>query len=249
MRQAALQAVAFDPELAEAHTVLGGYLHVYEWNWEAAEREYIRAIELDPNYHTARLWYGYFLEAMGRFDESLVQRRRMVELDPLMPSVGLGTVLNLMGRGEEALEFYRDVIERDSAYWQADEAMSDVYEGGGKLDEAARALERAVAHAGNTSRPKAHLARVLARAGNRVEARRLLEELRAQARASDIYHPVVATALAAAGDVDGAFAWLEKSYAQRHPDLNHLSVEGAYRALRGDPRFTDLLRRVGLRGS
>jgi TolB-like protein/Tfp pilus assembly protein PilF/tRNA A-37 threonylcarbamoyl transferase component Bud32 len=246
-REAAGRAVKLDDGLAEAHTARAAYLHVYEWDWPAAEREFRRAIELDPNDPTAHNWYGFFLGGMGRFDEAIVETTRGRDLDPLAPDVGLAAALRKAGRYDLARAAYGVVIEHHPGYWQAHEGLARLFEATGELKEAVPAFERAMALAGRTSRPKAGLARVLALSGRKADARRLIGELRGETGRTGIYDPVVATALVAAGDTNAAIEWLETSYRQRHPDLAEVNVDPRYAALRSDPRFVDLLRRVGFR--
>ena len=245
MREAVRKAVELDDSLSEAHTVQAAYLHVYEWNWSRAEREFQRAIDLDPNQPTAHAWYGYLLENLGRFDEAISERERGLELDPLAPEVTLGGALRKAGRYQDARRAFRDVIARYPNNWPAHEGLGLVYELTGELDDAIREFELAVTFAGPTQRPKAGLARVLALSGRTADAQRLIRELYADAARTGIYHPVVAAAVLATGDQNGALEWLERSYGQRHPALVELYVDGRFASLRGDRRFDDLLRRVG----
>lgn len=116
----------------------------------------------------------------------------------------------------------------------------------GDLEQAIAAFQRAVQHSGGFSRPKAGLARVLALAGQEAEARGILEELRAETGRNDIYTPRVASVLYPLGDADAAFEWLEAAYRQRHFDLQHVALESGATGLQDDPRFKDLLQRMGL---
>jgi len=245
MREAARRAVALDSTSAEAHTVLGAYLYVYEWDFGGAERAYRRSLEVDRDYPTAYLWLSFLLEGLGRFEEAIEVKRRLAELDPLSPTMGVASIHLRMGRYDLAKVGLREVIQLHSTYWQAHEGLGVACEATGELDEAILSFQRAVDLAGRTSRPRAGLARVLALAGRASEARQIVEQLRAEAATSDNYHPVVATALLAAGDMQGAIEWLETSYRQRHPDLVELNVDVRFAALRGDGRFRDLLRRIG----
>jgi TolB-like protein/Tfp pilus assembly protein PilF/tRNA A-37 threonylcarbamoyl transferase component Bud32 len=250
LRQAALRAIALDSNLAEGHTALAAYYHFYEWDWPAAEREFKRAIELDPSFTTAHLWYGYSLEARRRFPEAIAERSRARELDPLSAvaagGVG-GAIVAAHGDYERAKSLYRESIELDPNFWQAYDSFGTLLEVTGDLSEARRMFEVAVQNAGHTQKPKAGLARVLARAHKMTEARKLLAELRADGAATGIRHPVVASALYSAGDSAGAFEWLEAAYRQRHPDLMRIGADRGYDVLREDPRFQELVRRVGLR--
>lgn len=115
------------------------------------------------------------------------------------------------------------------------------------MEEAVRAFERAVALAGPTPRARAGLAHVLALSGRETEARRIIQELRTDAAVSGNYYPVVAAGLVAVGDTSAAAEWLEAAYRQRHPALVEVNVDERYAGLRHDPRFQDLLRRIGFR--
>jgi TolB-like protein/DNA-binding SARP family transcriptional activator/Tfp pilus assembly protein PilF len=256
-RAAALEALELDDELAEAHAALGGYFEAYAWNAAAAEREWRRAIELDPSYPTVRHFYGNLLAAKGRFDEAIAQKRRAVELDPLAPvfSEVLGNTLRRAGRPAEALEALRNAIELDSTYWRAYTRLGAVYEMMGKFEEAVRAHQRAVELAGadtnvNAKFARIGLARALALAGSRDDARRMLAELRAEADRTEFHRPQVATVFLALDDVDGALEWLERAYHERNPELGARALavlqDPLFDRLQDDPRFLDLRRRVGL---
>jgi len=244
MGAAAQRALELDDRLAEAHTVLGAYLHVYEWNWDGAEREFRRAIQLDRNDPTAHSWYGHFLENMGRFDEAIPERRLSVELDPLVPHAGLGATLTFAGRYDSARVAFRHALEIDPNFWQTNAWLGSLLTVTGDLPGAIAAYERAVATSQGAAGPKAALARALALSGRKAEAREVVRRIRAEAAASGIQHPDVATALLALGDTTAAFDWLEGSFRQRHPAMASINVNPAYAGFRADPRFQDLLRRM-----
>jgi TolB-like protein/Flp pilus assembly protein TadD len=248
VREAAIKAIQIDDGLAEAHTALGAYLHVYEWDWQAAEREHRRAIELDPNSSMARQIYGAELTAMGRLEEAVAQRRKAVELDPLAPlfSQSLGSTLLYAGRSGEALVHLRAALELDSTYWRAHATLGDLYASTGRFEDAVTAHHRSVELAGANSHARAGLARALALAGRQDEARRIFAELQAEAEHTGIHSPALATVFLALNDVEGALAWLELSYHERHPQLRFIGGP-RYALLENDPRFLDLLRRIGLR--
>lgn len=249
MRRAALKAVALDEQSAEAHAAVGAYLNLYEWDSEASEGAYLRSIELDPSYGTARHLYSNLLRATGRLDEAIAQKRKAVELDPLAPmlSNSLGITLLEDGRPAEALEQFQSVLELDSTFWAVHASLGDFYARAGRFDEAIRAYQLALEREGERSNPRAGLARVLALAGREDEARRMLAELQADTARSGIFPPQVATVFLALGEVEGALAWLERSYEQRHPGLRFIGGIAGFAPLEGDPRFADLRRRIGLR--
>ena len=151
------------------------------------------------------------------------------------------------GRFELARDAYGDVVDHHPGYWLGHDGLGRTLDAMGAYAEAVPAFERATALAGRTSEAKAGLARTLALVGRRAEAERLVGELRGDAERTGIYHPVVAPAMAALGDTGGAMAWLEKAYDQRNPALIEIDTDARFAQLRGDPRFLDLLRRVGFR--
>jgi Flp pilus assembly protein TadD len=250
MRESALRALELDDGFAEAHSMLGVYLHVHEGDMDAAEREHLRAIALEPGNATARMLYGNFLRSIGRVDEAIVQQTLAVALDPLAPALSeiLATTLLRAGRVREAYDHVQDAIDLDSTYWRARAVRGLIYERTGRPNEAIREFERANALAGGvTHRTMADIARVLATTGREPEARQLVAKLRSEAVRSGFIDPAVATALLALGDVDAAHAWLEEAYRQRNPELSGIGGDPRFALFDNDPRFLDLLRRLGLR--
>ena len=250
MRAAVLRALELDDSIAEAHAVLGAYLHVWEWDADGAEREFLRAIQLDPSYTTARHYYGNLLSAMGRVEEALAQKTMAVELDPLAPALSetLAFTLLYAGRSDEALYHVSNALELDSAYWRAHAVLGLVYETTGRAEDAIREFERAneLARA-RTHRTRADIARVLAHTGRQREARQLITEMQAEATATEAHEPAVATAFMALREDDAAFAWLEEAYRQRHPHLPFIAGDARFADMDDDPRFVNLMRRIGVR--
>jgi len=246
MRIAALKAVQLDDSLADAHAVLGTYMHVYEWNSEAAEREQLRAIELDPNHLTARYFYGNLLRSHGRIEEALAQYDVAIELDPLDPllSENLGRTLMLAGRFDEAREHLQEVLDLDSTFWRAHTGLGLYYETTGRLDDALRTYRRAYELGG---RRDIDIARILGRLGQEQEARRILREQEQQAARTALHDPDVATVLLALNDLEGALDWLERSYGERHPQLRFIAGDPIFKPFEVEPRYIDLLRRIGVR--
>ena len=251
MQEAARKAVELDGDLAEARAALGSFLNTYEWDSEAAEREYMRALELDPSYGSARHFYGNLFRSMGRLDEAIDQKRKAVELDPLAPQLSnsLGYTLLEAGRPDEALEAFRNVLELDSTYWGGHAGLGSFHEAKGQLVDALGAHQRAVELGGRDGTnwsASSGLARVLARIGHGDEARRMLAELEEEADRTGIADPDVATVFLALDDVAGALEWLERSYRQRHPSLRFINWRSEFARLEDDPRYTDIRRRIGL---
>ncbi len=243
-RAAAMKALELDGDLAEAHTALAGYLDVYAWDPQAAEREHLRAIELDPDYATAHQWYGNLLTAIGRLDEAVAEKRRGVELDPLSApqNESLGSTLAAAGRYGEAVAALESAIELEPTYWRAQTSLGSIYEVTGRTPDAVRAHERAVELAPRSFTARAGLARALALAGRREDARKILLDLKAEADRTGRRDPVLSTVWLALGEVDPAIGWLESAYRQKHPALRFkLRLEPLFAPLRTDPRFLALL--------
>ena len=248
MLKAISHALELDPDLPEARTALATYKNAYEWDFAAAEKEYLRAIALDPNESTAHTWYGFMLEYLGRLDEAVAQRRMAVDLDPVaaITTGGYGYALLLSGRPRQALTELRKAVELDSGYWQAHVSSGIAFEVMGDLPNAIAAFEKARTYAGNSPKGTAGLAGVLARSGRKREARVLLDSLRRDAQAMRAHAPVIAISLLATDGPEPALAWLEESYHERHPDLPRVLTDPRTTALHNNPRFIDLRRRVGL---
>lgn len=248
MREAALKAAQLDDGLADAHAALAAYLNLYAWDRAAAEKEYLRAIESDPGYGTPRMWYSYFLEANGRFEESVRHATLVVQLDPLSPlaHAHLGRSLNLAGRTDVALRHLNDALELDSTFWITHMYLGEVNESVGRFEQALQAYRTAAQYAGTNPVPRAQLARTLVSLGRGEEARSLITALKQEGSEAGVYSPAVATALWAIGDKDAALAWLAEAARQRHPAFPHLLAEPAFAALRSEPQVAGLLRRAGL---
>ena len=240
VEKAASKAVELDETLGEAHTALAS-ARMNEWDWPSAEREFKRAIELNPNEATAHLWYGFYLEAMGRQQENLAERKRAYELDPsnLTENAALGEALFRAGRLAEAVAALKRAIELNPDFAISHEYLGKVYVEMGLFDQA---LEQ-------FGKPEQLSARayVLARAGDSVAAHKDLEQIvhlpSSQRPGAEMG---IAAVCAALGDREKAFAWLEAAYRERNPQLMFLKVDEWFSSLRSDVRFQDLLRRVRL---
>ncbi|MFL6335683.1 MAG: tetratricopeptide repeat protein [Pyrinomonadaceae bacterium] len=253
-RAAALQALALDDTLAEAHTSLGMVEEVYELDFTAAEREYRRAIELNPSYASAHHRYGFFLHRMGRTEEAHAEFAQALELDPLSLPINVDAARPFFRSGdtERAIGQLRKAIEIDPDYPRAHNVLANWYAQVGRYDEAVVEAKKAAALSapapqGDGSPPLSYqLAYIYAKAGRAGEARRMLDELerRADRRNDQLYFR--ALAYAALGDRDRAFALIEKLYETRSLDLLGLKGDPAWDDFRGDPRFQNFLRRSGL---
>lgn len=247
-REAARKALELNPSLAEAHAsiALAGPNDI--WDWANSEREYLRAIALDPNYATAHHWYadGY-LAPIGRTQEAVAELRIAERLDPLSPIIGtdLGKDLYFARRYDEAMAQLDKVLEISPNYPSALEWKRWIQITEGKFEDAMKTLEieRATLAPGRFQLAKAY---ILARTGKKQEARALLAECLRLARSEYVNPGEIAGVYLGLGENDETFVWLEKAYEARSPWLTGLKVAPLLDSLREDPRYPPLARRVGL---
>jgi TolB-like protein/DNA-binding winged helix-turn-helix (wHTH) protein/Tfp pilus assembly protein PilF len=254
-KTAALHAIGIDDSLAEAHSALAYVLHNYDWNWSGAESEYKRALELNPNYSEAHHGYAVLLAAAGRNEQAVAEIRRAEELDPLLIplQVNLGVVLSCAGRHKEAIEQLQNTTDLNPKDSYARMELGMAYLRKGMYPEAVANLEKAVAAGKDDPDELLYLGALAygyAVAGRNREALKLLRELeRQEANGKPVaagwdtgLYPVYF----ALGQKDQAFGWLEKAYKQRSDSLLYLRCWPEFDRLRVDPRFADLVRRVGI---
>ena len=256
-KTAALRALELDSGLGEARAALAA-VRMQEWDWDGAEAEFRRAIETDPNSTVAHLWYGWYLHAVARFDESLAHRRRALELDPLNIVVNRSVARDLVatGRDEAALAQWNRALELEPDHALSHLEVALFHFDRGRIGEGSRQLERARALELGDPSMLANLAIVYAASGNGHEARRWLGRLKTESARRYVSNVLPAFVHAALDQEDSAFALLEDAYAAKDPLLIPIQVcemEGVLRlseerskALRSDPRFRDLVRRMGL---
>jgi eukaryotic-like serine/threonine-protein kinase len=247
-RAAALDALRLDDGLAEARTTLAHIEENYDWNWSAAEKDYRQAIALNPNYATAHHWYSRCLYERRRFDEALLEIDRARRLDPLSLSINVGTgwALYYARRFDEAISACERTLELDPNYGGAYSGIAVAREQKRQFPEAIEAARKAIANSRENPGPRAQLAHALALSGRVQEARAILEDLRTLSTRRYIPAYWFAVIEAGLGEKDLAFQWLEKSFEQRESALTLLNVEPILDGLRPDPRYQDLVRRVGL---
>ncbi len=247
-RQAAEQALAIDGRLAEAHTSLGWIKWVYDWDWPGAERSFKRAIKLNPRYPTAYNWYAGFLASMGRDAEAVEQMTRAHQLDPgsLIINRDLGVIYSFTGQIDRAIGQLRKTIQMDPLFAPGHAHLGRVYVDAGRYDEAIAELETAADLTGHVTHG-GMLGHAYARVGRRDDAARELEILTEFSKRHDVPAFKFAVIHVGLGDKEQAFEWLEKSYENREFAMAILSVGQGFGSLRDDPRFDDLLRRIGLK--
>ncbi len=247
-RQWAEKALKLDDTLAEAHTALARVAQ-QEWDWAGAEREYRRAIELNPSYPLARIWYALYLDGMQRFEEAVAQAERAQQLDPASALINTwaGAAYFYAGRAEEAMASWQKALELDPGYSDASIVLARTYVTRGMYQRAIAELQKALILNARDSFILGALAHAYARAGQREEALKLVGELkRIETDRGSIPTFSFIWAYAGLQDKNQAFAWLERSYQERRDRMVWLNVDPLLDPLRSDPRFHDLVRRVGL---
>jgi eukaryotic-like serine/threonine-protein kinase len=246
-KRAALKALELDNALAEAHTSLAVVLQ-REWDWAGEEREFQRALELNPGYSTAHHWYSYFLTMMGRHEEAIAEARRATELDPLslIINANLGAVLHYAGRSDEAIRLELRTVDLEPNFYIAHQFLGQAYTKAGMFDKAIAELERARALSGNNPMPLAQLGAVYGFSGRKAHAEKVLKELRELSKRGYVSPFLLAAVYVGLGEREQAINWLEKAYEERDSLLPWIKVSPIFDSLRSDPRFQDLLRRMGL---
>ncbi|MGQ0702569.1 MAG: protein kinase domain-containing protein [Gemmatimonadales bacterium] len=247
-RTAVMRALEFDSTLAEAHTSLA-HIHLeFDYDWQAAERGYRRAIELNPRYPIAHHWYGGFLSAMGRHQEALAQADTARRLDPLslIIQTWIGLRYYFARQHQPAISEYLKALELDRDFPPAHWHLGWAYEQSGDLVKAIAQARTAVAFDPNTLVYAASLARAYALAGQRAQARDILSQL-AEASAKrhvSAYH--VALVHLGLGDRAAGLTWLERAFEERSPWIGYLRIDPRLDPVRAEPRFIALLRQARL---
>lgn len=247
-RSAALRALELDEQSAEAHRALAQMAWNYEFDWEAAEREYITAAQLNPQSSLVLWWYGTFLGIQARFDEGLVHLRRARELDPLAVNIIAitGWMHYFARQYEEAIPYYREVLAIDPysvmTHWMLGEALVEL----GQFDDGIASLEHALFLSGRSARFAAYLGYACGKAGRLGEAERLLRDL--EGRRQTEYIPAYFIALIHAGqrNIGSALNWLERAWDERDTMLRDLLIDPPWECIRDEPRYRALLANIGL---
>jgi TolB-like protein/DNA-binding winged helix-turn-helix (wHTH) protein/Tfp pilus assembly protein PilF len=244
----AIKALALDNTLAEAYAAPALAGLYYDWEWAEAEREFRRAIELNPSYTNAHHWYSHFLLAMGRFDESLAESRRCIELDPLNPGmvVHLGEHYRYARQYDQAITQLLKAIEMDGSRYRAHDELGRAYEQKGMHAQAVAEFEKAANTSQEGSATLASLGAGYAAAGRRKDALGVVQRLKSESRNEYVPAYGLAEIYAVLRDKEQAFAWLEKAYQERSSPLVYLNVEPRLDGLRSDLRFQELVRRMRL---
>ena len=248
-REATLKALEIDDTLAEAHASLA-YVHIFDWNWTEAEREYRRSIELNPSYATAHHWYAHYLTAMGRQTEAVIQMQRARELDPLSLPVnsGMGWHYYLTRQYDEAIHEYNKTLELNENFYMAHFLLGMSLEQVGRYDEALASYGRAISLSGASPAMLAAPGHAYALLGQRDEARGVLSKLHALSARQFVSPYHVAVIHVALGEIDQAFDWLSRACDVQSEALIWFALDPMLDALRPDPRFAAIMSRIGLDG-
>ena len=247
-KAAAERAVELDGESAEAHACLGGLMWALEWDWNGAERELKRAIDLDPSRSETRQVYAHYLMNVGRFDEAIAEQTRAVDLDPLRSArrVVLGMAFSYAGRHEEAIVQFRETMKADPAGagpW-AHSYVAVSYALLHRDDEAVAECDAALGASPDDPLVMAACGGVYGRTGHRPKAQALLDRLKTTPSPHRLDPYKIAFVYDGLGDSGGAIEWLERAVSERWPATAGLGIEHWSDRLRSDPRFKALVRRM-----
>ena len=246
-RSAILKALSLDDSLAEAHTSLAHAQEMEDWDFAAAEKEYRRAVELNPSYALAHQWLGNDLAIRGRSAEALEESRKAMALDPLsaLYRASYAHRIAYAGRFDEAADACRKALELDANYPTANMYLGQIEEYRGKFLDAIARFRKAY-EVTATPVHLANLGHALARNGNRGEALQILAQLRTLSKTRYVSPYAFALVYIGMADNDKAFEWLQRAVAERSQALTTLKVDPVFDNLRGDSRFVSLVRQIGL---
>jgi serine/threonine-protein kinase len=244
-RAATLRALELDPNLAEAHATLAAIHAAHDYDFRRAETEYRTAIALNPNYATARQWYGGFLTTQGRFDEAMVQLEAARQLDPLslIIPIQIGLRYYMDRQYDMAIQWFRSVFELSPDFGTAHSYIALAYEGKKMEAESVAEYVRAVRAFGQTDPPPEALQRAFDSGGMRAYKRLQLDAALRQRETQYASAVEIALLCTAVGDHDGAIAWLHRAYEEHAAGLQWIRVEPRFDPLRGDPRFQAMVKK------
>ena len=245
-KEYAAKALALDESVPSAHASLAWTLFIYDWNWDEAEREFRRAIELNPRYASAHQWFGFLLSSRGEHDAALVEGHTALELDPASVSGrrSIGWMCLYARRYEQALDHLARAIEMNPMAVESYRILGTTLEMLGKSQDAARVLRDAITLPGADAYTKATLGWVLARSGQREDAERLLREMEGVAREGYVSPAALAILHIGLGNVGAALDCAERAYDERRGWLVYFKVNPMLDPLRAEPRFAALLARM-----
>ena len=244
---AVYKALQIDNRLGEAHISLGISLMLNEWDWENSKKEFLVGLELSPDYATGHHWYAEWLLFKGKTEEAFREISLAVSLDPSSPGIlkDKGIFYYYTRQYEKAIDTGMLTMELHPAFVTVFRLLSLAYQGLGMYDESIRQNERWGERTGNVIKTQVSLAQIYAAAGRRTEAKAIVDTIENQQLGGNDYRGM-AMVYASLGDNDNAFIWLEKSYQRHEESLCSLKVDPKLNSLHSDPRFNEMLRKIGL---
>jgi len=244
----ALKALSLDNKLAEAHAALAAVKLWREFDWEGAERVWRRAIELNPNYATAHLWLALYLAAVERMDEALSEIRLALDLEPLsrVVNLNLARILHFARRFDDAIKQCWKTIDMYPDYLIAHRRLGISYGEKGLFEEAEAEFKKALAISANDTETMSAMSYMYAAAGRDADAHGMLDRINDIAKERYVSPYSLARVHIGLGQLDEAFECLEKTFQERHGILTYIKVEPIFDRLRDDPRYAELLRKMGL---
>jgi TolB-like protein/predicted Ser/Thr protein kinase len=244
-RAATLKALEIDHELADAHASLAAIRADYDWDWEGAETEFQRALELDPKHVNTHQWHAVFLARLGRFNEAVAEIGTAKDLDPLSLPVATSTgrILRYARRYDEAISELQKAVDLEPTFKFTHVELAKVYELKGMFQAAASEWSKVEMLGVNPVHTRDYMA-VRDAAGYQRSQQLWIEHLREESKREYVSPMGMALAYARIGKSEQALAWLEEAYRQRAPELSALKVDPLFDFLRSKPRFQDLLRRM-----
>ena len=246
-RVAATKALELNDKLAEAYTARAYISELFDWDFANAEKDFKRSIELNPNYPTARQWYGEYLTGMGRHTEAIDELKKAQKLDPLSLIINteLGNAFSFAGQDDQAIEQLRRTLDMDSRFAPAHRGLGWAYTRKGIYSEAIAEFQKAITLEKDNTFSLMGLGYAYGASGQREDAQRILDQLIELSKRFYVPPTYIAAVYVGLGDKDQAFQWLEKAYKDRD-DLIYLKVAPPWVRLSSDPRLASLVQRVGL---
>jgi serine/threonine-protein kinase len=248
-KESAMRALEIDPDLAEARTSLAQVKRRYDWDWVAAEREYRRALMLDPNYAMAHHWYGYDMMCMGRYVEAIQMIERAHELDPLSLVINrnLGQVYYRSGQYERGKEILQGVYEKNPNFSYIQYHLGNIEFQQGRYEEAMALFQKEKENArGWALHIQPWIGMAYAKQGMIDQARTILSDLVSQSQLNHVPPTPVAALYFVLGDIDEGFQWLERAYQEYDSWVRLLKTDTVFDPVRDDPRFLEILKKIGL---
>ncbi len=247
-KAAALKAIELDPTMAEPHSTLAGVESEYHWNFEAGEREFRKSIELNPNYATSHQWFGEYLLALGRLEEAEILLLKAIEIDPLAPVIytALSKVYIEKRNFNQAISFLQRALDLDPHFPRAYYKLAEVQIRQENYKEALNFAKEALKYSGNGLEYRTQVGFIYGKMGRRSEAEKILNELFVSSKKEFVSPILIASMYAGIGDKENAFKWLEQCYQDHSGELIYIRIEPTFDTLHDDPRYTALLKKIGL---